>query len=142
MQVCTERTSYCGVPPAYQCVSIVLENVSLLYVCCKSSACKVAFMWFPALIGLSDISKECTAWQPLVKLCMACASRLQSCSRWVHAATALGTALLFPVLLGFLRFMQHASSDLKYCTFHFVISTLPAEQGDGISAQAIVHPHE
>ncbi len=55
MQVCTERTSYCGVPPAYQCVSIVLENVSLLYVCCKSSACKVAFMWFPALIGLSDI---------------------------------------------------------------------------------------
>ncbi len=38
--------------------------------------------------------------------------------------------------------MQHASSDLKYCTFHFVISTLPAEQGDGIRAQAIVHPHE
>ncbi|DBA97436.1 TPA: hypothetical protein ACH3X1_015155 [Trebouxia sp. C0004] len=38
MQVCTERTSYCIAPPAYQCVSTVFQNISLLYVCCKSSA--------------------------------------------------------------------------------------------------------
>ena len=55
MQVCTEHTCYCGVPPAYQCVSTMLENISLLYVCCKRSACKVAFMWVPALIGSSNV---------------------------------------------------------------------------------------